>query len=376
MIFLQVLFMGTHHPSQLPNKPVEHVSINEINAIFKETNQIFKNEEVILELKQISKVINGSIIYAKNDTILFQYTGGYKSLKNKKIASNKINDSTLFDLASISKQFTAAAILKLVDRDSLSLEDYLVDYFPDLPYNTVKIKHLLTHTSGLPEYLDFEEFFRTDTPFTNQMLLEYLTCDIPIMTATPGIEFKYTNTNYALLASVIEKITGQNFSNYVRCNLLVPAGMENTYFYTELKNISNINISKGHLIDEIEVKDNVLNSVLGDKSLYSTAEDLYKWYKAYYIDYKILSKRWVDMAITPHNQINGVFPAEEYGFGLRIEDNPQTGRLVYHGGLWRGFHHVMSYRPKDQIFLLFLSNFRNRAHNGKSKIIFNIIDGA
>jgi CubicO group peptidase (beta-lactamase class C family) len=376
VIFLQVLFLGTHQPKPTVQKPLEKTSIYEINAIFKEVNQQFKWEQANDELSKIAKVINGSILFISNDSVMYEYTGGYKSLTAKKNISNKISETTLFDLASISKQFTAAAILKLVEHDSLSLEDYLIDYFPDLPYNTIKIKHLLTHTSGLPEYLDFEQFFRTDTIFTNQMLLQYLTCDIPIMTATPGVEFKYTNTNYALLASIIEQITGQSFPDYVRANLLIPAGMTHTFFYTELKNGIQAEVCKGHLIDGEEVPDNILNSVLGDKSMYSTAEDLNKWFQAYFIDNKIISKRYVHQAISPHNQINGVIPSEAYGYGLRIEVNETTGNLVYHGGLWRGFHHVMTYRPKDKLFLLFLSNYRNRSHNGKTKIILRIIDGA
>jgi CubicO group peptidase (beta-lactamase class C family) len=162
VIFLQVLFLGTHQPKPTVQKPLEKTSIYEINAIFKEVNQQFKWEQANDELSKIAKVINGSILFISNDSVMYEYTGGYKSLTAKKNISNKISETTLFDLASISKQFTAAAILKLVEHDSLSLEDYLIDYFPDLPYNTIKIKHLLTHTSGLPEYLDFEQFFRTD----------------------------------------------------------------------------------------------------------------------------------------------------------------------------------------------------------------------
>lgn len=376
MILLQVLFIGSAQPQTKPNKSLEQHSVSEINVIFEETNQQIKRQEVVLELKQISKNLNGTLIYAQNKELIYQYSGGYKSLKTKNIPNNRIDTLSLFDLASLSKQFTAAAILLLISHDSLSLEEYITDFFPDLPYSNVKIKHLLTHTSGLPEYLDYESEFRPDTPFTNQMLLQYLTCDIPIMTATPEVEFKYVNTNYALLASVIEKITGQKFEDYIRANLFIPAGMTHSYFYTELNDSLKIDLCKGHLFDASEENDNILNSVLGDKSLYSTSEDLFKWYKSYYLDYRIISKRWVDKAISPHNRINGVFPSEEYGYGLRIEENPYFGRLVYHGGLWRGFHHVMTYRPADKTFILFLSNFRNRAHNSKTKLLFDIIDGA
>lgn len=375
-ILLQVFFIGYYQPAPVPQKPLHQLSVNEINHIFSEANTDLKNQEAIIEFKNISKNLNGSILFAQNDQVLYSYNGGLKSLKDKNSKDNQISAKSLFDLASVSKQITAAAILMLVSHDSLSFEEHLTDFFPDLTYTDVKIKHLLTHTSGLPEYLDFENDFRVDTPLTNQMLLQYLTCDIPIMTATPEVAFQYVNTNYALLASIVEKVTGQKFEDYVRANLLLPAGMTNTFFYTELKGIPNVDICKGHLINRKEEPDHILNSVIGDKSLYSTAEDIFKWYKAYYLDYKILPKRWVDKAITPHNRINGQFPSELYGYGLRIEEHLYHGKLVYHGGLWRGFHHVMTYRPKDKICILFLSNFRNRAHNGKTKIILDILDGA
>lgn len=371
-IFLQVFFLGNSEPTTIPKKPLEHHSISEINQLFEEANDKIKNEEVVLELKKIAVNLNGSIIYADQGKIIYQNTSGYKSLKTK----SKLTPNSLFDLASISKQFTAAAILQLVYKDSLNFDDLIVKYLPSLPYDNVTIRNLLTHTSGLPEYLDYEESFRTDTPFTNQMLLEFYSCDIPDMIATPNDSFEYVNTNYALLALIIEVVSGQSFVDYVRANILIPAGMTNTYFYTELPTLSHLDVCKGHLNDGSQEKDNILNSVLGDKSMYSTADDLFKWYKAYYLDYKIVPKNWVENAMIPHNIVRNGYPTELYGYGFRIEEHPLNRKLVYHGGLWRGFHHVMTYRPDDNKFLLFLSNYRNRAHNGKTKIILGIIDGA
>lgn len=371
-IFLQIFFWGNAQPSNVPVKPIENHSIFEIKQIFEEVNDQIKNDEVIHELDKISISLNGSILYADKGGIVYQNSTGYKSLRNKKLITKK----SLFELASVSKQFTAAAILLLAYHDSLDINDKITDYLPTLPYKNVTIKNLLTHTSGLPEYLDYEKYFRSDTPFTNQMLVDYLSYKIPKVTVTPNIRFKYVNTNYALLASIVEAVTGQKFIEYVRANLFIPAGMNNTYFYPELSKLKNIDKCTGHLGNGAAVDDNILNSVLGDKSLYSTADELYKWYKAYYIDYKIIPKKWVDLAITPHNKIRGVYPSELYGYGLRLEESTQNGKLVYHGGLWRGFHHVMTYRPEDKKFILFLSNYRNRAQNGKTNMIFGIIDGA
>lgn len=371
-ILLQVFFWGNAETSKIPTKPLEHHSISEINNIFEEANHNIKNDEVTQELKKLSVSVNGSIIYADNGTIIYQNSSGYKSLRTKSL----LTPNSLFDLASVSKQFTAGAILLLASHDSLDINDKITDYLPTLPYKNVTIKNLLTHTSGLPEYLDYEKYFLLDTPFTNQMLVDFLSYKTPKATVTPNVRFKYVNTNYALLASIVEAVTGQKFSEYVRANLFIPAGMNNTYFYPELSKIKNIDKCIGHLGNGAAVGDNILNSVLGDKSVYSTANELYKWYQAYYIEYKILPKKWIDEAITPHNKIRGVYPSELYGYGVRIEESPENERLIYHGGLWRGFHHVMTYRPEDNVFILFLSNYRNRAQNGQTNRILKILDGA
>ncbi|HPE39902.1 MAG TPA: serine hydrolase domain-containing protein [Bacteroidales bacterium] len=375
-ILLQVFFIGFSQPETLPDKPLPELSLAEINSIFDEVNSDIRNQEVILELESISKNLNGSIIFAKKDSIIFKYTGGLKSFKKGNREENLITNQSLFEIASVSKQITAAAILLLVSRDSVSLEESLTDFFPELPFSNVKVKHLLTHTSGLPEYLDFEKGLRVDTPFSNQMLIQYLIDNSSTFKVTPELKFEYVNTNYALLASIIERVTGQKFEDYIRTNILLPAEMYETYFYTELQSIPNVDLCKGHLFNKREETDNILNSVLGDKSMYSTADNLFKWYKAYYLNYEIISKRWVDKAISPQNKIKGVLPSELYGYGLRIEKNPFHRKLVYHGGLWRGFHHIMTYRPEDKIFILFLSNFRNRTHNGKTDQLLDIIDGA
>lgn len=371
-IFLQVFFLGNSEPTTIPKKPLEHHSIREINQLFEEANYKIKNEEVVLELQNISVSLNGSIIYADKGEIIYQNISGYKSLNKKE----PLTTFSLFDLASISKQFTAAAILLLASHDSLSLDDLIVQYLPTLPFNNVTIKNLLNHTSGLPEYFDYEKHFRSDTLFTNQMLIHFLSTSKIIKKGVPNTKFEYINTNYALLASIIEIVTGQKFTDYVRANLLIPAGMTNTYFYTELSLNPSLDLCKGHLGNGRQETDNILNSVLGDKSMFSTADDLFKWYKAFYLDYKILPKKWVNKAMVPQNKVKGVYPKELYGYGFRIEEHPLNRKLVYHGGLWRGFHHIMTYRPDDNKFLLFLSNYRNRAHNGKTNIILGIIDGA
>ena len=118
-----------------------------------------------------------------------------------------------------------------------------------------------------------------------------------------------------------------------------------------------------------------MNNALGDKGVYSTALDLYRWALAYFIDYKVLPKVWVDLATSPRNRCYSGMPSQLYGYGYRLESSPDFGYQVYHGGLWRGFTHIFLYRPEDQMIIIFLSNYRNRAHSGKCDAIFSILDG-
>lgn len=374
-ILLQVVFIGNYHADTVPKKGIQFQTTQEINQIFDQANSQLKSDEVLSLLTDMEKQLNGSMIYGKGDSIIYEKWTGYKKLSKVGNRNEMITKESLFNLASLSKQFTATAILLLASQDKLDLDDPITKYLPSLPYSQVTIKNLLTHTSGIPEYLDYEKYFNKNTSYTNQMIINYFAARVPASKVVPNREFKYINTNYVFLASIVEKVTGEKFEDYSRKNLFIPAGMTNTFFYTELSDIPNIDLCEGHLRNKSQVSDNILNSVVGDKSLYSTAEDLFKWYKAFFIEYKILPKEWVELAITPQNYIKGKLPNELYGYGFRIENNPKAGTLVYHGGLWKGFHHVMTFRPKDQLFILFLSNYRNRVHNGKTNEILEILEG-
>ena len=140
--------------------------------------------------------------------------------------------------------------------------------------------------------------------------------------------------------------------------------------------VTNVPVARGHKkISEVAKYDR-LNGVLGDKGIYSNVEDMLCWANALFIDYKILPKEWVELASQRENQLNnGILPKSIYGYGLRIEESPEHGKLVYHGGLWNGFQNLFLYRPSDNVVIIFLSNFYNKAHAGRSNEILNILDG-
>jgi len=362
--------------------------------------------------------LNGTLIIARHDTILVQRAKGYLQLfreatgydtitfndlaRLRKQDVNQVTSESLFDLASVSKQFTAAAILKLCSEEKLKLTDSLQKFYPNIPYKNVTIKQLLAHTSGIPEYFNFD-FNLYDTTFfiDNEQLIRVLERQRFPRMFVRGTQFKYVNTNYAILAAIVAKVSGYPFEYYVRKNLWEPAGMTETRFFTEIVGVSPVDllqhepaekgqeyviaypmkcltnrpVARGHWKSGALAQYDRLNGILGDKGVYATAEDLVKWTNAFYIEHKILPKEWVDKAIQCQNKLsNGIQPEEWYGYGVRLEEKEETGFVVYHGGLWDGFHNVWLYRPADGLQIVFLSNFYNRSHTGKCDQILSLVD--
>ncbi|MDR2868567.1 MAG: beta-lactamase family protein [Bacteroidales bacterium] len=337
--------------------------------------------------------LNGTLLIAFGDSVWFQEANGYLKLYDnpkgyesmttaervrlRNQPANLMQTNTFFEMASISKQFTAAAILKLISQEKLALTDSLRKFFPKIPYKSVTIHQLLSHTSGIPEYMDFpEEYYDTTRLLTNLDVINVLIKQNPKPLFAPKTRFKYINTNYVILAAIVAQVSGQSFEEYVRQNIFLPAGMRQTFFVTEKDSRQNKSIASGHLKNKEEIPPHFMDGTLGDKGVYTNMLELYKWTKAYFIDYKIIPKKWVDLASQKKNYISGKGKAAElYGYGLRLEDNELYGSLIYHGGLWHGNHHIWLYRPSDKLIVICLSNFRNRAHVGLTTKILQIIDG-
>ncbi len=359
---------------------------------------------------EMSEKLNGVMLIAVRDTVLVEHAYGELCLtgvppRRAIHDNNRITKTTLFDLASISKQFTAVAVLQLCEQGKINLNDTITKYFPNLPYRGVTIKHLLTHTSGIPEYFKFKYTVYDSSAFIdNQQLMNVLEKQKYAKTFPTGAKFEYVNTNYAILASLVELVSEMPFEEYVHKNIFKPAGMKNTYFFTEIVGIdakqgrkyakvspktvtvgvlplpmgavTDEPVARGHKRTSEFAKYDRLNGVLGDKGVYSNVEDMLCWVNAFFIDYKILPKEWVDLASQRENQLNnGVLPQSIYGFGYRIEESPEHGKLVYHGGLWNGFQNMFLYRPSDNVVIIFLSNLYNKAHAGRSNDVLNILDG-
>lgn len=364
------------YPSHKPEKPLRSLSIAEVEGVFDDANKIYKARDLNKLADQICTVLNGSFLVAQDDIVITQRSGGYNQMTVKR-ADKKNTDTTCFELASVSKQFTATCVLQLVAREKLFLDDQLTDFFPNLPYPNITIRHLLTHTSGLPEFFNFDpKWYEYNGLLDNMDVVKALEVYKPKKAFNTGERFAYTNTNYMLLAAIVEKVSGMPFEQYIQRNIFLPAGMKHSFCVTQLKSRKYENIASGHKKNAVPLAIEFDDGTVGEKGIYSTVRDLFAWKKAYFNDYKVLPKQWVIAATQPENQLNnGSYPSELYGYGFRLEDNPNFGRLVYHGGLWHGFQHLFLYYPEDNVFMVFLSNFYNGAHRGKSNEILKILCG-
>ncbi|MBO7647172.1 MAG: beta-lactamase family protein [Bacteroidales bacterium] len=393
-------------PKNIVYQPLEHLtSMSGLG---------FDMDSLVRFVDAMGANMNGTLIIARNDTILLERAYGYlqlyrsctnyrgvqeSQLENLRLhPDNKMWKTALFDMASISKQFTAAAILKLCQEGKLHLNDTLGKLIPELPYKKVTVRHLLNHTSGIPEYFNFKyDLFDTSAFIDNDQLIRVLSREKFPLDYPSGTRFEYRNTNYAILASIVERVSKMSFEQYVHENLFGPAGMNDTYFFTEIIDTNlrwpaakkgdiytqgnwinpdiNEPITRGHRKNGTLALYDRFNGIVGDKGIYSNVEDMIRWTNSYFIHYEILAQEWVSKAATKQNTLNnGILPKQSYGYGLRLEESPSHGLLVYHGGLWDGYQNLWLYRPKDKIQIIFFSNFYNGAHAGKSDGVLNIID--
>ena len=297
---------------------------------------------------------NGGILVAKNGNIIFEKYNGVAHFRS----TDSINSSTPLHIASVSKTFTAMAVLKLWQDHLLNIDDELSKYFPGFDYPGVTIKTLLNHRSGLPNYVYFidELGFDRITPVTNQ---DVLNCLISRKNEIKNINpsnrhFSYCNTNFALLALLIEKITKTPYPEYLKRSIFEPAGMTHTFVFTPQEAARAIPTYdwKG-----MEIGNSNLELVYGDKNIYSTPQDLLKW-DLLLSSNQYLSKATLEEAYKPYsNEKAGI---RNYGLGWRMYNFPNGYKIIYHNGWWHGSNAVFIRMIKENATIIVIGNKYNR----------------
>ncbi|MBN2089936.1 serine hydrolase [candidate division KSB1 bacterium] len=284
---------------------------------------------------------NGSVLVSEKGKIIYNKAFGLANIQTKE----QVLPITAFNLASVSKQFTAMAVMILRERGKLSYEDNVRKYLPELPYGNVTIRHLLNHTSGLPDYVKWfnQHWDSTKAPterkiVTNADIVAMFTKYQPPILFKPGERWEYSNTGYALLFSIVEKASGESFGQFLKMHIFNPLQMARTLVYSRLTDQKFDHRAYGFRmsLDGSEFIANdltYLDGIAGDGNIYSTTEDLFKWDQALYTE-KLIKQATLQEAYTPARLNNDSTHA--YGFGWSIDTAPGHLR-VRHGGSWAGF---------------------------------------
>lgn len=313
----------------------------------------YKNEvENFYSNKLLRTGFNGAILVAKKGQIIFEDYHGYFNVQKKDSALDK---HSAFHIASVSKTFTAMATLKLVQMGKISLDDDIRKFFPKFPYPDVRVKDLLSHRSGLPNYLYFMDRLGWDTKkhCTNEDVLTYLIKYKPAATK-PNTHFTYCNTNYDLLGLIIEKASGESYADFLQQQFFTPLHMNDTYVW-KIKDSATAMPSYDYRGRQEAFT--FLDCGFGDKNIYSTPEDLLKWDQALYTN-EILSKEMLEKAFTPYsNEKPGI---RNYGYGWRMNVYPDGRKVIYHNGWWHGNNAVFIRMIQDSVTIIVLGNKYNR----------------
>jgi len=293
---------------------------------------------------------NGAALVAVDGYPVAQYCHGYANLDTK----DTLDNNTVFQIASVSKSFTALSALILYERGQLDVNAPVVNYIPEFPFPKVTIKHLMQHTSGLQNYMYFvDNYWPEEQPLTNEDVLQLIIDHNPKRNCWPGQRHNYSNTGYAMLALVVERVSGKPFYEFVRDEIFDPLGMTNTFAWNAADTeTSRMAVGYARRYRGSRHNHSPLDEVLGDKSIYSTTHDLLKYDQALYTSL-LVSDSTLQQAFSPTITPRG--RSYNYGFGWRLKEI-DGHRVIYHNGLWNGFTSSLTRIPDERITVILLNN--------------------
>ncbi len=331
-----------------------------------EVKKYHDSVDEILQKNLLRGSFNGAILVAKEGQVVYEKYIGLKDPRIKGMDS--ITAETPFQIASTGKTMTAAAVLKLWEEGKLQMEDEVTKWFAGFPYPGVTVKSLLNHRSGLPEYLYFMEHggWNRQQQATNSDILNAMIQWKPAKAASPDRRFQYCNTNFVLLALIVEKVTGESFPSYMQKTFFKPLGMQHTFVIDRNEQEKYmLSFQANNAVWALDFSD----GPYGDKNIYSTPRDLLKWDQAIGAG-KVLRQETLDSAYTAYsNEKPGV---HNYGLGWRLLFYPEkeNKKVVYHNGHWHGFNTAFSRLPEEATVII-LSNRYNRLVYSVAKKLYD-----
>lgn len=332
------------------------------NLAFGQSNH-YKQLDSLFNALSKQKMFNGNVLIADKGKIIFEKSYG---LANEQ-TGQKINNQTIFELASVSKQFTAMGIVLLEKQGKLNYDDKISKYIPELAfYGNISIRNLLNHTGGLPDYIAFFEQKWDKTKIaTNQDIVNVFAKYKPKAIFQPGEKYEYSDTGYTLLVLIIERVSGRTFGQFLSENIFQPLKMKNTFIYRsrfEPKKIGNYAL--GYVTDSLgrkvlpdsygkEFYTYFLDGIMGDGTVNSTTADLLKWDRALYTD-KLIDSKDKELLFNSVKTKDG--KDTNYGFGWFVGNSKKYGKIVYHSGGWPGYSTYIERHLDNDKTIIILQN--------------------
>lgn len=328
------------HPNLEKQKKLSSNYISENNAKI----ELFYNKY------WVRNQVSGGLLVAKDGQIIFEKYSGYSNYDTKK----EIDVNTPIHLASVSKRITAAAVMVLVNAGKLELDQKVNTILPSFPYSEITVRTLLNHRSGLTNYayyFDDRAIWDQRNQVTNQDILDaFVKYNAPLDFKTDK-HFAYCNTNYAMLALIIEKITGLNYRDAMKKIIFEPLKMEHTFVIDYAKQIKKVSQSYKGNYRKHDL--NHLETVYGDKNIYSTPRDLLKFQQAVgsknYLTPKLISEVFKGYSYERRGTRN-------YGLGIRMMEWNDGKQLFYHNGWWHGNTSSYVDLRDENVVIIALSN--------------------
>jgi CubicO group peptidase (beta-lactamase class C family) len=310
---------------------------------------------------------NGNIIVSKGGKVLYQGALGVADYST----GRGLNNASVFDLATLSMPFTAMAIMICKERGLLRYEDNLKSFFPNLPYDNLTVRQLLTHTSGLPSYENqFKASWSHDKIANNADVIGMLEERKDSLLFKPGTKAQFSRTGYVLLASIVEKVSKMSYAEFLAKNIFQPLGMSQSSVSSARRSMGKYppnyalgfvysdSLKRYELADKLPVYDYVyyLDGVVGDGGINSSAGDLLKWSNALYGN-QLVSKSTLEEMLSPLVPRSAGDSTNYYGFGFNVQPHSADGKLVSVSGNWPGYRNMMTcLLDKDQTIIILSNN--------------------
>ncbi len=345
--------------------------ITPIKIEYADTNS-YEHQRIIQQLDsfyhyQVRAGFNGSVLIGYKGKIIYERYFGYANRQRGDFLGPQVSSQ----LASTSKTFTGAAIMYLHQQNYLNIDNPVKNYLPNFPYNDVTIRMLLSHRSGLQDYQRWGKPFiaNPNKPLSNDDVLQIFAQRKPALESRPGSRFKYCNSNYSLLATIIEKVTEMKYKDFMNDYIFKPLGMNNTFVYDIYIGLPE-NATQTYRYNWLIWPLTFADGVVGDKGIYSTIQDMYRWDQSFYHN-KLLNTETVEEAYMPCSfERPGV---KNYGLGWRMLCFPNGNKVIYHNGWWHGNNTAFYRIIKENITFIVLGNKYNEGIYRQPKILYSII---